>query len=63
MCKRNLTIWYRVYSIDNLTSITNRRINNKKIANRYIDNVIYVKLIYIIAGISRWYHLCKSTRV
>ena len=60
MCKRNFTISYRVYYIDNLTSITNRRIYNKKIANKYIDSVIYVKWIYIIAGINRWYNLCNQ---
>ena len=59
MCKCNFTISFRVYSIDNLISITIRLIYNKKIANRYIDNVIYVKWIHIIAGINRWYNLCK----
>ena len=31
MCKRNFTISYSVYSIDNLTPITNRHIYNQKI--------------------------------
>ena len=31
MCKSNGTISYRVYSIDSLTSITNRRIYKQKI--------------------------------
>ena len=42
MCKINLAISYRVYSINSLTSITNRSIYNQKFANRYTDNVIYV---------------------
>ena len=43
MCKHNFAISYRVYSIGNLTSYTNRSIYNKQIANRYIDIAICVK--------------------
>ena len=31
----------------------------KCVPNRYIGNVIYVKLIYIIAGVTCWYQLCQ----
>ena len=31
----------------------------KRVHIKYIGNVIYVKLIYIIAGIARWYQLCQ----
>ena len=31
----------------------------KCVPNMYIGNVIYVKLIYIIAGVTWWYQLCQ----
>ena len=31
----------------------------KRVYIKYIGNVIYVKLIYIIAGFTRWYQLCQ----
>ena len=34
----------------------------KRVHIKYIGNVIYVKLIYIIAGITRWYQLCQRNK-